>query len=210
MNAPLRSVHAALVAGLMMASAGCSVLPERPLPPAVHDFGPPTATARAVPHAWSGVSVEAPDWLRDPKLRYRLLYRQPTRVQYYALDRWVAPPPDLLAQSLSAAAGPAGCTLRIDLQTFEQLFPQPGQARVVVEFAARVTTPGIGSEPPLAERRFTLDHPCPTADAAGAVAAYSSVIDEAIGKLDQWLGSLPRASLSSCSGDPVPPATIPR
>jgi cholesterol transport system auxiliary component len=108
-----RSAHIWGTVMLALVSVSCSVLPERPAPPGVHDFGPLVATTPVATHAWSGATVAAPDWLRDAKLRYRLLYRQPTRVQFYALDRWVAPPPDLLAQALSTTAGAAGCPLRI-------------------------------------------------------------------------------------------------
>jgi len=186
----------ALILGCM--TTACSLLPDRPAAPAVHDFGPPLTGSRAAPHVWSGVAVQAPDWLHDPKLRYRLLYAQPTRVQFYALDRWVAPPPNLLAQTLSAAAGRDGCFLNIDLQTFEQVFPQPGQARVIIEFLARaVVSTGTSSES-LAEQRFALSRACPTANAAGAVAAYSLAIDEAINRLDGWLRTLPDGTLSAC------------
>jgi cholesterol transport system auxiliary component len=194
---------------LALTCVSCSVLPERPAPPSVHDFGLPAADSRAATRAWTDATVTAPDWLRDPKLRYRLLYRQPTRIQFYALDRWVAPPPDLLAQVLSAAAGPAGCPVRIDLQTFEQVFPQPGQARVIVELQARAVAPDAVSDRPLAEQRFALSRPCPTPDAAGAVAAFSLTIDDAVKRLDAWLRTLPAGVASACRDTPQALATPP-
>lgn len=187
---------------LALTSVSCSVLPDRPAPPAVHDFGLPAADKRGATRAWTAATVTAPDWLRDPRLRYRLLYRQPTRIQFYALDRWVAPPPDLLAQVLSASAGPTGCPLRVDLQTFEQVFPQPSQARVTVELQARAVAPDAVSDRPLAEQHFALSRPCPTPDAAGAVAAFSLTIDDAVKRLDAWLRTLPAGVATACGGAP--------
>ncbi|WP_139555905.1 ABC-type transport auxiliary lipoprotein family protein [Methylotetracoccus oryzae] len=198
MNCRSTRIWSALM--LALTSVSCSVLPDRPAPPAVHDFGLPAADKRSATGAWTAATVTAPDWLRDPRLRYRLLYRQPTRIQFYALDRWIAPPPDLLAQRLSAAAGPAGCPLRVDLQTFEQVFSQPGQARVIVELQARAAAPGAIADQPLAEQRFALSRPCPTPDAAGAVAAFSLAMDDAVSRLDTWLRTLPAGVAGACRG----------
>lgn len=196
MRQRFRLARVALIFGLV--GTGCSLLPDRPAPAAVHDFGPLSMASRTGPRAWSDAAVHAPDWLQDSKLRYRLLYRQPTRVQFYALDRWVAPPPQLLAQSLSAAAGRGGCPLRIDLQTFEQVFERPGRARVVVEFMARTVEAGAGADRTVAEQYFALSRPCASADAAGAVTAFSLAIGDAIGRLDTWLRSSPPDALAAC------------
>jgi cholesterol transport system auxiliary component len=179
--------------------AGCSLMPERLSPPAVHDFGPALATQRFAPAGWSSVAVQSPEWLQDPSLRYRLLYRQPTHVQFYALDRWVAPAPNLLEHRLAAVAGRSGCLLEIELQAFEQLFQRPDQARVVIEFRARSVDPSGDPRTVLAEKEFALNRTCSSPDAAGAVDAFSHLIDETVETLDVWLRQLPDASHCAAS-----------
>jgi cholesterol transport system auxiliary component len=170
----------------VLAFAACSLLPERPAPAAAHDFGPQTPNAAHREHRWSSVIVEAPEWLRDERLHYRLLYREPTRVQNYAKDRWIAPPPDLLEQRLSGP-GPAdgsGCRLRIELRSFEQVFQEPDRAQVVIQFLAKGEEPEAVPVIVLAERQFALSLPAPSPDAAGAVQGLSRLVEDAVGRLD--------------------------
>lgn len=176
-----------LAASLLL--AGCQVLPERPPLPAVHDFGPPPSRHGGPPSPWMTVTVQAPEWLHDPMIRYRLLYAQPTQVRFYQLDRWVAPPPDLLAGRLAADRGTAGYELRIELQSFEQTFAQPDRSTVLLRWHAEAINPVNGFL--AAERNFDLAQPTRSADAAGAVDGFSRVVDRAVSEVRDWMGALP-------------------
>ncbi|MDD2768909.1 MAG: hypothetical protein PHT19_09250 [Methylococcus sp.] len=156
---------------LALAVPACSMLPERPPQPALHDFG---IAAPSAPAPWSAAEVDAPDWLQTDRLQYRLLYANPTELRAYAQDRWVAPPPALLEQRLKSSRSSTGYRLRIELQTFEQVFDRPGNSRVTMSFRA---------ETPSGDETFRLDQPAASADAAGAVQAFAQMVDRAIAQL---------------------------
>jgi cholesterol transport system auxiliary component len=138
---------------------------------------------------WSAVSVDAPEWLSNTNIRYRLLYVDPTRVRFYAQDRWLASPPSMLAQCLSLLSGRHGWRLKITLLEFEQVFDGAHQARVILAFRALAYRPA--SEEIVSEKLFDLNRISPTADAKGAVMASAILVDEAIDVLQAWLEQLP-------------------
>ncbi|HWP00417.1 MAG TPA: hypothetical protein VNL74_07315 [Methylococcus sp.] len=170
----------------VMVVPACTVLPERPPQATVHDFGPWQGDETRA--HWSTVEITAPDWLQEERIRYRLLYANPTAVRFYTQDRWVAPAPVLLAQRLRAAAGRDGYRLLIELQSFEQAFDRPGHSSVIVDFRAKAWEGGKSGIPH--EGVFRLSVPTPTADAAGAVAAFAEAVQDGMRELDSWLGSL--------------------
>lgn len=171
---------------LVMAAPACTVLPERPPQATVHDFGPWQGDETRA--RWSTVEITAPDWLQEERIRYRLLYANPTAVRFYTQDRWVASAPVLVAQRLRAAAGRDGYRLLIELQSFEQVFDRPGHSSVIVDFRAKAWEGGKSGIPH--EGVFRLSVPTPTADAAGAVAAFAEAVQAGMRELDSWLGSL--------------------
>jgi cholesterol transport system auxiliary component len=178
---------------LSILMASCALIPERPSAPALHDLGPATrAELQDPPVRWSVEGVDAPEWLRNDQIRYRLLYADPTRVGFYTLDRWIAPPPTLLAQQLGMAGDGGGYRLRIRLQEFEQMFDRPGQARVVMRFLVAAREPG--SLRIVGERAFRINRASPGANAAGAVRGFSALVEEAIARLRAWLAGLPAPS----------------
>ena len=167
---------------MMAALLACSVWPERPEPPALHDFGVARPGDSGFP--WSEAEVTAPEWLQDTRLRYRLLYSRPTEVRSYSRDRWVAPPAALLAQRLNDSHQIGSCRLRIELQSFEQIFAHPGDSRVTLVFQAMAYS--NGKDKPVAERSFRFDLQAPSADAAGAVQSFPRLIERAISALRDW------------------------
>lgn len=176
-----------LILGLALpAWVSCTLYPERPEPPALHDFGPFRPAAAAFP--WVRAEVTAPDWLQDPRLHYRLLYAQSTEVRAYSRDGWVAPPAILLAQRLNGGQRGGGYRLHIELQDFEQIFDQPGRSRVVLAFLATVEREDRRGS--LAERDFYFALPAPSADAKGALAAFPRLIGLAEDALREWVQSL--------------------
>lgn len=177
----LRSVL--IPALLLHLLAACSVLPERPAPPALHDFGPDRSPLLDRP--WALAEVTAPEWLQDPGIHYRLLYARPTELRSYSRDRWVAPPAVLLAQRFNSGRRTGSFRLSIGLQNFEQVFDQPTQAHVALGFRAVVE--GAGHP---AEQVFEFTLPTPTADAAGALQTFPRLIARAENALRDWVSTL--------------------
>ncbi|MCI0655089.1 MAG: PqiC family protein [Methylococcaceae bacterium] len=190
----LISRPALLAIGLIISVSSCSLFPERPSSLALHDFGSSekftaSQSGGSEASAWSTVSVEAPEWLQNENIRYRLLYIDPTRVRFYAQDRWLASPPAMLAQRLSVTNGTHGWRLKIRLLEFEQIFDGPQRARVILAFRASVQPPT--GEEIVADKLFNLSLPSPTPDAAGAVTASAKLVDEAVHSLQTWFTELP-------------------
>ena len=181
------------VFSLLLNFSACSVLPSRPPSPALHDFGlggkASSDQAGEVPGTWSTVTVDAPEWLQSENIRYRLLYSDPTRVRYYSQDRWIAPPPALLAQRLGLDSVGQGFGLKIRLLEFEQVFDGPQQARLMLAFRALAYRPG--EEAASGEHLFRFTQPTPSADAQGAVTATHGLVEQATQSLQTWLAGLP-------------------
>lgn len=177
------SVRLPLCAALLSVAA-CGLTLERPPHPALHDFGPTSGDQNQNRAHWSAVSVDAPEWLQDQRIQYRLLYANPTQVRFYAFDRWLAPPPELLAQRLSVVGGGGRYRLQIQFQQLEQVFERPENAHVVMAFRANVWEPD--ADRPVGERVFRLRQATRTPNAAGAVDAFSRVVDRAITMLSDW------------------------
>jgi len=175
----------ALPFALLLTLSACSLLPARPPTPALHDFGPAEATLAGDKAVWSSVAVDAPEWLQSENIRYRLLYSEPTRVRYYAQDRWLAPPPALLAQRLSLSQAAGGLRLKIKLLEFEQVFDSAQSARVILAF--RATAVQADNEAIAGEKVFHFSKPTTSADAQGAVTSSASLIGEAVNSLKAWL-----------------------
>jgi len=171
------------LAALIISS--CTFTPEKSPPPRLHDLGPLPGRSDRLPAPWSAVDVAAPEWLKNDRIRYRLVYSDPTRVGVYSLDRWIASPPELLAQRFALSGDGGPLRIRIELQEFEQIFERPGQAKALIRFRASVHDPGRNRR--LAERTFELDKISPGADAAGAVTSLADLADESITAVRLWI-----------------------
>lgn len=186
--------YLALVMVLLLALPACSLFSARSYLPVLHDFGSSVASkecqsAGSLASTWSTVSIEAPEWLQNDKIRYRLLYADPTQVGFYALDRWLAYPSAMLAQRLSLLNCSHGWLLHIHLIEFEQVFDAPEKSRVILIFRAQArqsTTDKIAGE-----KLFTVNLPTTTADAKGGIAAFTRLVNEATDSLQSWLAGLP-------------------
>jgi cholesterol transport system auxiliary component len=178
-----------LLIGLLLFSTlffmpGCSISPKQP---ALHDFGLPvsTPTDKTPPT----VTVDAPTWLWDNRIRYRQLYASSTRVGFYALDLWIAPPPELFEQLLIAYGNTRNYSLVIRLQDFEQQFDAPDRARVVLRFS--VDAYSDNNHQKVGTQAFYLERPAATPDAAGAVNGFATLTRQATDKIQSWLAGLP-------------------
>lgn len=171
---------------LMLVIGSCSLLPGTPS--AVHDFAypysntPPETTALL---QQSPVTVEAPNWLIDNRIRYRLLYATPTQVRFYSLDRWIAPPSELFEQLLNNNGKLWPTSVNIRLQVFEQQFDAPNQAKVAIHFTA-IAMPDDNKHQ-AHKRDFRLQLPCTTPDAKGAVTSFNMLTRQAVDKIQVWL-----------------------
>jgi cholesterol transport system auxiliary component len=178
---------------LILIASGCSIFPH-PRPSAVHDFGYSISNAPSEINTstqQSPITVEAPKWLSDNHIRYRLLYSAPTQVRFYSLDRWIAPPPELFEQLLNASGKQWHNPVTIQLQVFEQQFDTLDKAKVVMHFTAIITA---GDKAKVNKRDFHLQLPCPTPDAKGAVSGFTQLTKQAVDKIQAWVATQNLAS----------------
>ena len=172
-----------LFATLFFAS-GCGISPKQP---ALHDFGLPVSIS--TDKARSTVTVDAPSWLWDDRIRYRQLYASSTRVGFYALDLWIAPPPELFEQLLIEGGKTRNYSLVIRLQDFEQPFDAPDRARVMLRFS--VDAYSGDNHKKVGTQAFYLERPVATPDAAGAVNGFALLARQAVDGIQNWLAGLP-------------------
>ena len=173
-----------LIGWLVFFNVACSVTGKQP---ALHDFG-----STAPPPAQQGkasVNVNAPTWLWDSRIRYRLLFSSPSEVRFYGLDRWIASPPELFEQLLNVSTKARNCVLIIRLQDFEQQFEAADRARVMLRFFAEVYS--VDNKQKIGEQAFYLQQPAKTPDAAGAVEGFIDLARQAVKKIDIFVAGLP-------------------
>jgi cholesterol transport system auxiliary component len=135
----------------------------------------------------TAVTLDAPVWLWDERIRYRLLYEDATVIRHYNLDRWEAPLPVLLERRLTLN-GNQPFVVQIKLTQFEQQFETLNQARVVMSlmvsvFAAR-------DYRLIGNRSFNLSQNTVSPDAAGAIVGFVKLTDQAKADLQAWLQTL--------------------
>lgn len=166
---------------VLFTSTGCVMTPKQP---ALHDFGlgivghdNNPSKSRAI------ITVDAPTWLWDNRIRYRLLYASPTKVGFYALDQWLAAPPELFQQQL-INSNLTACQLRIQLLEFEQQFDAPDKAHVVLHFS--VDALSLNNQQKLGNQEFRLQLATESPDASGAVKAFSQLAKQADEQLYAW------------------------
>ncbi len=174
----------------LLLGVGCSVSPKHPVQ---HDFGLPVSVANASitskPTNELMITVNAPTWLWDNRIRYRLLYASPTQIGFYALDLWIASPPELLEQLLMSSGKTQGYSLIIRLHDFEQQFTALNRAKVVLHFFAEAYA--NDNKKKMGTQEFYFEQPTVTADAAGAVNGFVDLTRQATDRIQIWLTGLP-------------------
>jgi cholesterol transport system auxiliary component len=171
----------------LLSGTGCSVSAKLPT---MHDFGSPVSisTYKSKRGNNSVINVDAPTWLWDNRIRYRLLYASPTRVGFYTLDLWVAPPPELFEQLLISSGKIQNYSLIIWLQDFEQQFDAPDRARVVLRFSVEAYSDDPNKK--ASTQEFYLERSTTTPDAAGAVNGFANLTRQAADSIQVWLAGL--------------------
>lgn len=177
-----------IMIGLLLLMLGSCSLLHQSQSVAEHDFGYSDSSSQlnnSKATQQSSITVEAPKWLSDNRIRYRLLYAIPSQVRFYSLDRWIAPPPELFEQLFNDSEKQWLKPFTIQLQVFEQQFEAPDRAKVIMDFTASFVQ--TESKQKINERDFHLQAPCPTPDAKGAVAAFTLLTRKAVDETQAWL-----------------------
>jgi cholesterol transport system auxiliary component len=170
---------------VLFIATACVMSPKQP---ALHDFG--VAVSSTTQNYKQDITVDAPTWLWDNRIRYRLLYATSTRVGFYALDQWLASPPELFQQQLIASGKIPAFPLVIQLLDFEQQFDASDKARVVLRFTVDAFSPGNKGK--LGTQEFHLQQATETPDAAGAVKGFRNLVQQADEQIYAWVLSLPK------------------
>ena len=167
--------------------AACSI-GSRPDMPVMHDFGP------IVQQASSDVTItlDAPIWLWDDKIRYRLLYDNPTVIRRYNQDRWETLLPALLERRLAASELRWSGHIQLQLIQFEQQFVTADSANVVMTLKASVFADS--SIRSLGKRRFSFEQKNVLPNAAGAITGFVTLIEQAQVEIKSWLDTLTPAN----------------
>ena len=135
---------------------------------------------------------------------YRLAYADAQQLRPYAQARWSMPPAQLVRQRLRDQLGQqrvvlnpgrrrrrALCILRLELEEFTQVFETPERSVGLVRLRATLLENARRARTLVAQRRFTVQRPAPSADAAGGVRALTAATDAAIDEIAQWLQQVP-------------------
>jgi cholesterol transport system auxiliary component len=152
--------------------SACSGLGGKAKPPtAIYDFG----LDLQLTEPKSSVlihDVTASSTLNNTSIRYRMAHETPTRVFTYSESRWVAAPSILMSQAVQQLAQtPAlkGCTLNIDLVTFDHVFNTLKQSEGII--AANATIVHRKTRQIVAKQQFQARAAAITQDAQGGVGA---------------------------------------
>jgi cholesterol transport system auxiliary component len=189
---------------------GCGALPDKPVRPAVFDFGPGPATPPAAVPAPTLpplllADIEAPAAVDGTAVLFRLAYADVQQLRPYAQARWSMPPAQLVRQRLreqlsqqrvvlSPVEGPANLVLRLELEEFTQVFETPERSVGLVRLRATLLENVGGRERVVAQRRFTAQRPAPSPDAPGGVRALTAATDAAVDEIAHWLKQVPPAA----------------
>ncbi len=183
-------LFAACLLALMLAA--CSVFPDTPPRPELHDFGAPPADGVEPSGLPGGIALreaDAPMWLRGPEIRYRRADHDATMVGVYTRRQWVAPPPTLLTARLSAHLADSEHNgrfhLYLELANFEQVFLSEDDA--VVRAQVRATLLDTAGDRAPRRQLFSVERSAPSADGAGAVKGLVAAVDEVVEDILRWL-----------------------
>ncbi|MEO8751242.1 MAG: ABC-type transport auxiliary lipoprotein family protein [Casimicrobiaceae bacterium] len=171
--------------------AGCATGSRAPMQ--TYDFGPAdSAMTGARPDVFVS-DVRAAEWLNTNDMLYRLEYRDPRLLSPYGTSRWAGIPAAMLTARLrmyvgngqSARDRQTKCTLTLFLSEFSQIFKTEHDSIAVMHL--RATLNEVGSGKRAAVREIKIERPTPSADAAGAAAAFAESVKLAATELNTWV-----------------------
>lgn len=155
--------------------------------------------------------VSAPDWLDSKRMLYRLDYARASELSAYTQSAWADTPArlvgDNLDQTLSSAglfaavlgdtSGRADLALQLQLADFSQHFSAPRASEGRIAVKATLLRAADGQV--IAQRRFNLNAPAATPNAAGGVGALGSADAQLNAQLLQWLSQSVQACRPACA-----------
>lgn len=187
--------------------SACTVLPKPQTTVSTYDFGSQAASNTAqlpnqsnlMPKSILIANATTPSWLESTAIYYRLLYHNPTQTYAYANSRWIAAPAALFTQQIrnriitdtlefvtkDSATAKTDYVLHIELEEFMQLFDTATESRIAIGFHASLIE--RNTRKLIAQKSFNRTEKTPSADAAGAVLAFSTTSHELIDELVNWL-----------------------
>jgi len=168
---------------ILSASISACNIGSKPGLPIIHDFGPTVQQTSNVT-----ITLDAPVWLWDDRIRYRLLYDDATVIRHYNRDRWEAPLPALLERRLTIAGLSRPIHLQVRLTHFEQQFEAADNAHVVMTLA--VSTFADNNIRLLGERKFSLIQKNVPPNATGAITGFIALIEQAQTEIHSWLETM--------------------
>ncbi|SFK84689.1 cholesterol transport system auxiliary component [Nitrosomonas aestuarii] len=199
----------AIILGILLLS-GCTLFPKPGKRPALYNFVdivgshiPEQAQQSGLETRKNGkkilvAQVIAPLWLDTQAIHYRLAYHNASQTYTYADSRWTAPPAFLLTQQIKqkiavdtahlviqdSNVAKAEFELHIELEDFFQNFETLTDSHVWVRFRASLIN---NKHRLIAQKSFNASQSSPTANAAGAVKAFSITSDQLTDDLVRWL-----------------------
>jgi len=182
-------------ASLLLLLAGCgSLLPPQSPPPHRHDFGPPaTGWQMAKPEIPGTVviaGIRTPEWLDDANIHYRVTGADPTVVNAYARNVWVAAPAVLMRaclnrEGIGAQPRPESrFSLFLAISDFEQIITASGTAHVDVRITASLRD--LRNSHLIASHRFVDRQPV-TPDVNGAVQGLAQAGNDQCRNILDWV-----------------------
>lgn len=180
----MRIFYKVLVLSLL--ATGCATNARQP---AVHDFG--QDTGKTTTEQKPVINVDAPSWLWDSRIRYRLLFAAPSQVRFYGQDDWIAAPPELFQQKLISSVNAYTFRLLVRLQAFEQQFDTADKAHVLLHFSVEAYS--ADNKNKIAEQEFKLEQASKSPNAQGAIDGFTDLTQQAVSKLQIWLAGLAAA-----------------
>jgi len=205
---PIPLTRAAIAALMVsLALSGCALV-DKPMRPAVYDFGPGTLSAPTDRGAVALAAVVLPEVdagaaLDSTAVLYRLGYADAQQLLPYAQARWSMPPAQLVRQLLRETLGQRRTVLspgdgnvtgalpmlvlRVELEEFSQLFDAPNHSAGLVRLRATVVQAMGAGDKLLGQRSFVVQRPAPSADAPGGVRALTAAAVAVVEEVEQWL-----------------------
>ncbi len=159
----------------------------------IYDFGLPVFSEHNQ-RSTSKIIIDKPtaaDAFNHNKIRYRLMYQNPSRVFFYVESRWVTTPVELLSSKISQTVNLAkvspNCSLKLKIEVFDHVFQTITDSEAVVQLSATIIE--RNTQKAIATQLFTEKVTSISPNAQGGTAALRDASEIALQKSIEW-GSL--------------------
>lgn len=169
--------------------AGCSFVSNRESP-AIYDLGMTSGPVIKISQ-YRFAGIDAAPGLDSRDIRYRLTYKNPSRIYAYSESRWAAIPAALFAQYLQnrvvfSNSNATSCKVRLKLESFDQVFDTPQSSKGVLKLQVFIEK---STGRPILQQEVTVESPAETTDAQGGVTSLITSADLAIQQLSDLLSN---------------------